>query len=270
MPFVKLDCGMLNSTTWFDRDAREIFITSLLMAEPRDYDAPAPQIAVRKIEPTGWVMPPGQNYGFVAAASVGIIRRAGIDEERGLLALERLGEPDPESRSKDFDGRRMIRVDGGFVILNYGKYRERDYTAAMRAKRYREKKKDTKSRHAVTSRDATPDTRNVTPKSRRVTQAEAEGEVQTTTTPQPNGGWVGEAVGVWKTNRGEISHGRIGKALKAVVASIGEPETLRRFRIFAAGKKGGFNPEYFAANHKDFTSPQPGDFDPSAYSVGQP
>lgn len=35
----------------------------------------------------------------------------------------------------------MVRVDGGYIILNYDKYRQRDYTAKERMRRYRENKK---------------------------------------------------------------------------------------------------------------------------------
>lgn len=146
MPFVKLDCGILNSTLWVDRSAREIFITALLMAEPREIVTELPQIAVGSLEFTGWSVPPGW-YGFVEAAGPGIINRAGMDDARGPLyvkaleALARLGEPDPESRSHAFDGRRLVRVDGGFVVLNFVNYRDKDATTADRSKRWRERQK---------------------------------------------------------------------------------------------------------------------------------
>jgi len=145
MPFVKLDCGILNSTLWIDRLARELFITSLLMAAPYETLEPFEQIEIRSLDKTGWLVPPGW-YGFVEAASPGILHRAGINRgdelyEPGLEALIRLGQPDPASRSHDFDGRRMVRVDGGFIILNYIAYREKDITAAVRSKRWRERRK---------------------------------------------------------------------------------------------------------------------------------
>src|ERR1700676_2820964 len=140
MPFVKLDCGILNSTLWIDRVAREIFITALLMAEPRELTEPSPQIAIGKIEYTGWSVPIGW-YGFVPAASVGIIARAQVEQAVGMAALERLASPEPQSRSKAFDGRLLVRVDGGFIVLNFMEYRDRDYTAAIRAARYRDRKK---------------------------------------------------------------------------------------------------------------------------------
>jgi hypothetical protein len=161
MPFVKLDCGILDSTVWIDRDQREIFITALLMASPLEYTHPVEQFTVDSNEPTGWFAPPGW-YGFVEAAGPGIIRRAGVDPDSGIRALEKLGSPDPESRTPDFDGRRLIRIPGGYLVLNYQTYRDRDYTTAQRSRRYRERQ-----------RNAT-----VTASPRDITQAEAEAEAK--------------------------------------------------------------------------------------------
>lgn len=138
--FVKLDSAILTSSLWIDRDMRSVFITALLMAEPREVKEPTPEIAIRSLERTGWEVPPGW-YGFVPAAGVGIVYRDGAEREAGMAALERLAAPDPDSRSEAFSGRRMVRVDGGFIILNYFAYRDRDYGAAerMRAMRQRQK-----------------------------------------------------------------------------------------------------------------------------------
>lgn len=163
MPFVKLDTGLLDSSLWPQRGARELFITALLMAEPRELTAPTPTLQIRNLDADPFVCPPGW-FGFVPAAGPGIIRRAGMDIEPGLIALEELAAPDPESRSQDYQGRRMVRVDGGYVILNYCKYRDRDYTNADRQARFRERKRE---RNAVT-----PLRNTVT--GRYVTQAEAE------------------------------------------------------------------------------------------------
>jgi len=166
MPFVKLDTNILNSTLWFEKVCRDIFLTALLMAEPVERDEPEQQIEIRTLNETGWTVPPGK-YGFVPAASVGIIRRAIIeDEEKGLDALEKLGSPEEGSRTAEFEGRRLVRVDGGFIVLNYFKYRDQDYTAAARSKRYRERKKAAES-HAVA-----PLPNGVT--GRNITHAEAE------------------------------------------------------------------------------------------------
>ena len=173
MAFVKLDCGLLNSTLWLQREQREIFITALLMAEPYELRTPTGQIEVRSLEYTGFEVQPGW-YGFVPAAGIGIIGRARVEKEPGLKALEALGSPDPESRSPEHDGRRMIRVDGGYLILNFQKYREKDHTSAERSRRYRERKVASHrdmSISRVTSRSAT----------QAEAEAEAEAELKTKT-----------------------------------------------------------------------------------------
>lgn len=144
--FVKLDCGMLDSTIWADREARELFITALLMAEPRELLQDEAQIEVRSLQETGFKVPSGW-YGFVSAAGVGIVARAKMEIEVGLSALERLGRPEADSRTPDFEGRRLVRINGGYIALNFAKYREKDHTAAERSRRYREKKLKPKQGH---------------------------------------------------------------------------------------------------------------------------
>jgi hypothetical protein len=181
MAFVKLDCGILNSTLWVERDLRDIFVTALLMATPREISTPMPQYKVSAIEETGFVVPPGW-YGFVEAAGPGIVRRAMAESDPGLRALAKLGEPDSESRSSEFEGRRLVRVDGGYVVLNYMKYRDKDATAAARAQRYRDRKKqgDDPSRRDVRqiTRDASQNNSVTRDSSREITIAEAEAEAE--------------------------------------------------------------------------------------------
>jgi hypothetical protein len=165
MAFVKLDCGMLDSTIWVDRDARELFVTALLMAAPHEIREPMETIQVDSLDPGDYTVPIGW-YGFVPAAGMGIIARAGMEKEEGIDALRRLSSPEDESRTPDHGGRRMVRVNGGYVVLNFDKYRQKDHTGAERSKRYRERKQEESRVANVTSR--------VTP--RRVTQAEAEAE----------------------------------------------------------------------------------------------
>jgi len=146
--FVKLDCGLLDSTLWFDTDACRIFLTALLMAQPHELYASAPQLHVDSLEHTGWTVPAGR-YGFIPAAGVGIIRRSGLSDSVGFPILAKFGEPEQDNRTHDFEGRRLVRIDGGFLVLNYFKYRNRDYGAAARSKRYRDRK-------AAAARAATP------------------------------------------------------------------------------------------------------------------
>lgn len=132
MPFVKLDCGILDSSLWIDRDARNMFITALLMATPYEVISPIRQLEVRTLTPTGWMVPPGW-YGMVSAAGVGIAYRCGLEVEKALSALERLGSPDPESRSPKYDGRRLVRMNGGYLVLNFIDYRDKKLSSQVKA-----------------------------------------------------------------------------------------------------------------------------------------
>jgi hypothetical protein len=187
MSFVKIDCGIVNSSLWIERDARSLFLTALVMAEPFELRAPTPQLCTRSLDETGWLVPPGW-YGFVPAAGVGILRCDGItDADFGFALLDKLAQPDPDSRSREYDGRRLVRINGGFIVLNYMTYRERDYTAADRSRRYRENKKQKRADAEAapqlplepvvtgTPRDAVTPSRDVT---RDITQAEAEAEAE--------------------------------------------------------------------------------------------
>ncbi len=158
MAFVKLSCKMLDSSIWPDKDARDVFITALLMASPYELDKPKAQISVFDLTKTGWSVPAGW-YGFIEGAGIGIVNRAMIERKRGMAALQRLCSPEQDSSSIDYDGRRMARVDGGYIILNYMKFRERDETAADRMRRYRKRleKKNTVSLRNVTHVEAEVD-----------------------------------------------------------------------------------------------------------------
>jgi hypothetical protein len=46
-----------------------------------------------------------------------------IDEVRESLAV--LESPDAESRSKEFEGRRIVPFEGGWSVLNHSKYRDK-------------------------------------------------------------------------------------------------------------------------------------------------
>ena len=105
-----------------------------------------------------------------------------MDQEIGLAALERLGSPEAESRSQDYEGRRMIRIDGGYLILNFDRYRQKDHTSAARSQRYRERK-------SVRSTVKTPHRDDVASRvtSRSITHAEAEADTYSESERNPDG-----------------------------------------------------------------------------------
>lgn len=95
--YVKLFSSILNSSVWGEPDhVRLVWITMLLMAD--------------------------QN-GFVRGVPGAVARTAVVDPAKCREALERLESPDLESQDQSFGGRRVERVEGGWFILNYEKYR---------------------------------------------------------------------------------------------------------------------------------------------------
>jgi hypothetical protein len=87
--------------------------------------------------------------GIARVSAVFISSVCRLDPAVVHKAIERLEAPDPDSRSETEEGRRIKRVDGGWFIVNYDKYRAFSYSAsaeAIRARRYRERKKRQRER----------------------------------------------------------------------------------------------------------------------------
>ena len=120
MSFSKLDEGIIHSSVWSEGyPTRILWITLLAMKD---------------------------EVGFVAASKPGLIRAANITADEFTSAITCLESPDPNSRTEDYDGRRVEKIEGGWIILNHEKYRlhgdrQRELTRE-RVRKYREKKRD--------------------------------------------------------------------------------------------------------------------------------
>lgn len=139
--FAKIDENILRSTVWMEPDVCRVFITMLLVARPYEVTEPLEAWDLREIKMAGYQIPPGR-YGMVEASAPGIAQTAVMPLEKTLECLEKLSseEGDPFSKSlvDGFNGRRIARVDGGFLILNFEKYRnKRHSTERTRAHRAR-------------------------------------------------------------------------------------------------------------------------------------
>lgn len=67
-----------------------------------------------------------------------------IPDERAALAFEILSSPDPQSRNKAHEGRRIIQTDEGtWLLVSHIKYREKAsrYAATERQARYEARRK---------------------------------------------------------------------------------------------------------------------------------
>ena len=96
--YVKVFASILTSTLWALDDATRLVWITLLALSDKD--------------------------GFVRASPSGLARIANVDEEKGRAAIVTLSAPDADSGSQEYEGRRIECVPGGFLILNYKKYRD--------------------------------------------------------------------------------------------------------------------------------------------------
>jgi hypothetical protein len=86
-------------------------------------------------------------YGRVFASVPGLAHLSNVTIEECLEALHTLGEPDKWSRTPDNEGRRIVKIDGGWRLLNAVKYRDfrdEEYRRSKNAEyqsRHREKKR---------------------------------------------------------------------------------------------------------------------------------
>jgi hypothetical protein len=79
--------------------------------------------------------------GIAPVSSVGISSVCRLSLEETKLAIDELSSPDTESRSITNEGKRIERVDGGYRVLNYHKFRELNYKEADAKRKYDERKR---------------------------------------------------------------------------------------------------------------------------------
>jgi hypothetical protein len=98
--FVKLYSSILTSSIWCEDDKTRILWITILLCTDKD--------------------------GFCQAAVPGLAAMARLTVEDTAAALAKLEGPDTYSRTQDHEGRRIEKVDGGWIVLTHGKYRDRD------------------------------------------------------------------------------------------------------------------------------------------------
>jgi hypothetical protein len=119
--FLKLDTRLLDSTCWeLDAPTRIVWLCLLLKAD-------------------SWCKVEGVPRTLARAANVTL--------EECKRALDILKSPDPESRSKKEEGRRIREIEGGWYIINLQEYRDKkstNYWAVKKAEQRERYKKNTK------------------------------------------------------------------------------------------------------------------------------
>lgn len=125
--YTKLFGSMLDSSVWqLSKDARLLWVTMLLK---KDRDQ------------------------IVRAAVPGLAHAARLTLPETEAALAELERPDKYSQSPDHEGRRIVKVDSGWFIVNGAKYRD-TLSAEDRREYNRLKQQEYRKRRKFSKRDA--------------------------------------------------------------------------------------------------------------------
>jgi hypothetical protein len=197
--FTKLFSSITESTIWSEPDqTRIVWITMLAMAD---------------------------HAGRVWASIPGLANRARVSLEACEKALETLKSPDPYSRTKDNEGRRIEDIDGGWRLLTHAKYRAiRDTESIRESKRLYMQRKRAESGKGGTKANAVE-------RGGRNAEAEAEAEAETDKNPPnpPKGGrsrfalpdWIPEDVWEdYKEHRKKLRKPMTGRAQEMAVRDL--------------------------------------------------
>lgn len=230
--FTKLFSGIVFSTVWQEPlQVRVVWVTMLALANAK---------------------------GEVMASVPGLAKASGITLEECEAALARLKEPDPYSRTKDHEGRRIGDIDGGWLVLNYLKYRnlrhadERRMANQEYVRQHRARKKESVRKSAKVSRSKPR-------KAQAEAEAEAEGEEEAEEQPReriaadaaakPSNGkhpdtWLTPYWDAWVAQYGgEPSAGKLVKPLRKLHDTHGQADVLPRWKAYLAGT----GPQYASA-----------------------
>lgn len=117
--WTKLYESILDSSVWFEKKETKILWITMLAKKDEN--------------------------GFVRGNVKSLAGRAVLSEIECEEALKVLESPDKESRTRDHQGRRIKRVDGGWMVLNHLLYRDEIGKEALR-EYWRRKKEESKRR----------------------------------------------------------------------------------------------------------------------------
>jgi hypothetical protein len=97
--FTKLASSITDSSVWAeDHATRIVWITLLAMVD---------------------------QHGYVGASVLGLANRARVTLAECEAALAKFRSPDPYSRTTEYEGRRIVDAERGWLLLNYRAFRER-------------------------------------------------------------------------------------------------------------------------------------------------
>jgi hypothetical protein len=157
--FTKLYSDIITSSIWSEDDhTRILWVTMLALADAE---------------------------GFVPGSVAGLAPVARLKLDDCKRAIGRLESPDEYSRTADHDGRRIEPCDGGWLILNYAKFRaRRDLSQDPEAVAARERMRRRRDRTSVTNRTS----RNMGEQDRNMGVTSASASVVCSSGGDPRGG----------------------------------------------------------------------------------
>jgi len=146
--YTKLFSGIVMSTVWtYDSDTRVVWVTLLALADER---------------------------GVVVGTIPGLAKMAGVSLEATRKAMDIFLSPDPDSGSKEFEGRRIETIDRGWRLLMHAKYRAlRSKEEKLEADRVR-----IATKRSLAKNDVIPHMSQESQIVANVAQAEAEAEAE--------------------------------------------------------------------------------------------
>lgn len=126
--YVKLFSTILASSIWSEDDrTRLVWITMLVLMD---------------------------SEGQVKGSVPGLAHFARVPVEDCRMALAKFMEPDPETVTQEHDGRRIEAIEGGWRILNAGKYREM-MSLDQRREYWRKKKQESRDKFSKATKGMT-------------------------------------------------------------------------------------------------------------------
>jgi hypothetical protein len=125
MPYCKLDSGIVYSSIWTESLATRVVFLGMLAIKDHE--------------------------GFVHGVKSGLARILNVTREQLEEALTVLTSPDPDSRTKDEEGKRVLEVDGGWFVVNHQKYRDMttDNPSAIKMREHRKRQKEVTKGNAL-------------------------------------------------------------------------------------------------------------------------
>lgn len=226
MSFFPLDKGVVKSSLYLLGTPTEwkVWTHLMLTADPR----------TGSVDQEAWV----------------IGRDTNIPEEDVEACLRTFESPDPRSRTKDDDGRKIRREGSKIFLINYMRFREKDHSTP-RVKAWRERRKRSETDGNGTKRRST-----VTETKDKDKYKDTDKAVSSTVVPllpaapprAPKVSWSKDACDLWIARfEGVAPGGAIGRHLKPLVDKYGAETVMASWKSYLEASEAEFaSPAAFA------------------------